>query len=245
MPGLSTAVVFLLFVLVLFRKRSPIRISLKERFSFERTCLSAVWRLGLPVALERATVSVAQIIITAVITGIGTTAVAANHLAVTAESISYLPAYGVAVAATTLVGQAVGAGREGSGQTLCPPGHLIGILVMTFGGLLLFCLAPQLIRIFTSESEVVARAARCCASWPLPSLCSGHPSWLPAPCEAPGIPKGLSSSASQPCGACVSPFPSCWQAAWGLNGVWLAMAAELCVRGLIFMVRLYRAAAEH
>lgn len=43
--GLSTAVVFLLFVLVLFRKRSPIRISLKERFSFERTCLSAVWRL--------------------------------------------------------------------------------------------------------------------------------------------------------------------------------------------------------
>lgn len=26
----------------------------------------------------------------------------------------------------------------------------------------------------------------------------------------------------------------------GLNGVWLAMAAELCVRGLIFMVRLYR-----
>ena len=97
---------------MLFRKRSPIRISLKERFSFERTCLSAVWRLGLPVALERATVSVAQIIITAVITGIGTTAVAANHLAVTAESISYLPAYGVAVAATTLVGQAVGAGRK-------------------------------------------------------------------------------------------------------------------------------------
>ena len=48
-------------------------------------------------ALERATVSVAQIIITAVITGIGTTAVAANHLAVTAESISYLPAYGLSL----------------------------------------------------------------------------------------------------------------------------------------------------
>ncbi len=154
--GLSTAVVFLLFVLVLFRKRSPIRISLKERFSFERTCLSAVWRLGLPVALERATVSVAQIIITAVITGIGTTAVAANHLAVTAESISYLPAYGVAVAATTLVGQAVGAGRKDLAKRFARLVTWIGILVMTFGGLLLFCLAPQLIRIFTSESEVVA-----------------------------------------------------------------------------------------
>ena len=238
--GLSTAVVFLLFVLVLFRKRSPIRISLKERFSFERTCLSAVWRLGLPVALERATVSVAQIIITAVITGIGTTAVAANHLAVTAESISYLPAYGVAVAATTLVGQAVGGGRKDLAKRFARLVTWIGILVMTFGGLLLFCLAPQLIRIFTSESEVVALGTQV-----LRIVAFAEP-LFGASIVASGALRGDGDSKG--------PFFISLATMWGvritlsfllagslgLNGVWLAMAAELCVRGLIFMVRLYR-----
>ena len=163
-------------------------------FPLKEPALSAVWRLGLPVALERATVSVAQIIITAVITGIGTTAVAANHLAVTAESISYLPAYGVAVAATTLVGQAVGAGRKDLAKRFARLVTWIGILVMTFGGLLLFCLAPQLIRIFTSESEVVALGHPGPAHRGLcGNRCSAHPS-SPRCLRGDGIPKGLSSS---------------------------------------------------
>ena len=79
------------------------QINLKQRYRFDRQCLLAAWKLGLPAALERSIISLAQIVITALITGIGTVAVAANHLAVTAESISYLPASGVAVAGTTLV----------------------------------------------------------------------------------------------------------------------------------------------
>lgn len=190
--------------------------------------------------MERATVSVAQIIITAVITGIGTTAVAANHLAVTAESISYLPAYGVAVAATTLVGQAVGAGRKDLAKRFARLVTWIGILVMTFGGLLLFCLAPQLIRIFTSESEVVALGTQV-----LRIVAFAEP-LFGASIVASGALRGDGDSKG--------PFFISLATMWGvritlsfllagslgLNGVWLAMAAELCVRGLIFMVRLYR-----
>ena len=67
--GLSTALVCLLFLTVLFRKKSPIRISLKQRYKFERGCLLAAWRLGLPAALERSIMCLAQIVITAIITG--------------------------------------------------------------------------------------------------------------------------------------------------------------------------------
>ena len=53
--ALSTATVACLFILVIFRKKSPVQISLRHRYSFDKACLLTTWRLGLPVALERAT----------------------------------------------------------------------------------------------------------------------------------------------------------------------------------------------
>lgn len=238
--GLSTAVVCLLFVVVLFRKKSPIRISWKHRYSFERTCLKAAWRLGLPAALERATISVAQIVITAVITSIGTVAVAANHLAVTAESISYLPAFGVAVAGTTLVGQAIGAGRKDLAKRFARMVTWIGILVMTLGGLLLFTFAPQLIRIFSADPEVIGLGTQV-----LRIVAFAEP-LFGASIVASGALRGAGDSK----GPFLISLATMWgvritvalllAGSLGLVGVWLAMAAELCARGLIFMIRLYR-----
>lgn len=54
--------------------------------------------------------SLAQIVMTSVVAGMGTVAVASNYVAVQTESICYLPAFGVASAATALVGQSIGAG---------------------------------------------------------------------------------------------------------------------------------------
>lgn len=55
--------------------------------------------------------SLAQIVMTSVVAGMGTVAVASNYVAVQTESICYLPAFGVASAATALVGQSIGARR--------------------------------------------------------------------------------------------------------------------------------------
>ena len=106
---------------------------------------------------------------------------------------------------------------------------------------MLFCLAPQLIRIFTSESEVVALGTQV-----LRIVAFAEP-LFGASIVASGALRGA--------GGFKGPFFISLATMWGvritlslpagrqpgeLNGVWLAMAAELCVRGLIFMVRLYR-----
>ena len=187
--GCSTAVVFLLFVVVLIYKRSPVQIKWRERCGFQKECLLAVWRLGLPAALERATLCVAQIVITAVITGIGTVAVAA---------------------------------------------------LMTRGGALLFTLAPQLIRtlsLYPLVNSLVALVLRIVAfAEPL----------FGASIVASGALRGAGDSK----GPFYISLATMWgvritlslllAGSWGLVGVWLAMAAELCARGLIFMIRLYR-----
>ena len=238
--GLSTALVCLLVLAALFRKKSPIRISLHQRYKFERGCLLAAWRLGLPAALERSIMCVAQIVITAIITGIGTVAVAANHLAVTAESISYLPASGVAVAGTTLVGQAIGAGRKDLAQRFARMVTWMGVGMMTLGGAVLFLFAPQLIMIFSQEAEVIDLGSQV-----LRIVAFAEP-LFGASIVASGALRGAGDSK----GPFLISLASMWGVritlslalvgSLGLVGVWLAMAAELCARGLIFLGRLYR-----
>lgn len=238
--ALSTAIVACLFLVVLFFKKSPVQISLRKRYGFERQCLMTTWKLGLPVALERATMSLAQIVITGLITGVGTVAVAANHLAVTAESISYLPASGVAVAGTTLVGQAIGAGRKDLAQRFARMVSWMGVVIMTFGGAILFFFASQLIQIFSTDPQVIDLGSRV-----LRIVAFAEP-LFGASIVASGCLRGAGDSR----GPFLIGLCTMWGVritmslalvgSMGLIGVWLAMAAELCVRGLIFMIRLYR-----
>lgn len=53
-----------------------------------------------------------MIITTRIVVPLGTVAIAANSFAVTAESLCFMPGYGIADAATTLVGQSIEAGRR-------------------------------------------------------------------------------------------------------------------------------------
>ena len=65
----------------------------------QKDCLS----VAIPVALERITISFGQIIMTRMVSTLGTVSLAANYVAVTAEQICYMPAYGIASASTALV----------------------------------------------------------------------------------------------------------------------------------------------
>ena len=236
----SQAVIFGLYLRKIFHKESPTRVRFGERYPFERETLLTAWRLGLPVALERILTNGAQVLITGIISRVGTVAVAANHLAVTAEALSYLPAFGISTAATTLVGQAIGAGRKELATRFARLVTWLGVLIMTLGGAVLYLFAPQLITIFSQDPEVIKLGARV-----LRIVAFAEP-LFGASIVAAGALRGAGDSKW--------PFLISLATMWGvritlsialvgslgLEGVWLAMAAELCARGLIFLVRLYR-----
>lgn len=90
-----------------------------------------------------------------IVTSVGTTALAAHHLAVTAESLSYLPTYGLGVAATTLVAQSLGAGEK---QMVYQYGRLctlFGIILMAIGRIILFLFSNPPIQLFTKDQAVI------------------------------------------------------------------------------------------
>ncbi len=235
---LAEVIVALLFVLVVCGKASPIRPEKGRKYPFTAWCLGTVWRLGLPVALERCLMSFAQVVITALISGIGVVAVAANHLAVTAESLSYMPAYGVASAATALVGQSLGAGRKDLAKRFGNISTVLGVIIMTFGGVLLFLLAEPLITLFTPDADVIELGAQV-----LRIVAFAEP-FFAMSIVITGVLRGA--------GDTKMPFLLGLASMWcvritlsllltsrlGLVGVWIAMAVELFVRGVLFLIRM-------
>ena len=140
--GLAQACIGLMLLFLVLRRRGPLRLQGGERWRFTRPCMRSALQLATPAALERLALCLAQIVMTAVVTGMGPVAVAANYVAVQTESICYLPAYGIATAATALVGQSIGAGRQDMAKRFAYGTTALGFGLVTVMGGLLFWLAP-------------------------------------------------------------------------------------------------------
>ena len=150
-----TITAILLFIIWLTRP-SIIQLELNQSFALNREIQKNAFRLGLPVGLERSTLSFGQIVLTKIVGSLGTTALAAHFLANTAEAMTYLPASGVSTAATTLVAQSLGRGDKTLAKRFGNATTLIGTLLMTTMGVVLYVTAPSLMGFFTRDQNVIA-----------------------------------------------------------------------------------------
>lgn len=134
--------------------------SLREGFAPDRDIIRRAVDLGVPSAVERVIVNMGQIAMTALVGhALTTVALAANNIATTAEGLCYLPAFGIGYAAIALVGQSVGAGDREDTQAYGTLTGLIGFVLCTVTGTLLFLFAPALASLFNSDPAVVGQAA--------------------------------------------------------------------------------------
>jgi Na+-driven multidrug efflux pump len=96
-----------------------------------------------------------------ILTGFGSAAVAGNTIGIRIIVFAILPAFGVANAAATLVGQNLGAGKPERAEAAAWKAGLYNTMVLGVVGLLFLLFAPQLIGIFTSDPEVASYGIRC------------------------------------------------------------------------------------
>ena len=146
----------LTLLLMCFLPRSgPMRISVHDSFRPSRDTLQEVFRVSLPVMFERFTISGAFVMTSSIIATLGTVSLAANSLAAQAESLSFMPGFAFGTAATTLVGQSLGANREDLARKYVRLSGWIGSIVMLFMSFLLFILSENIIALFTPDGQVI------------------------------------------------------------------------------------------
>lgn len=207
-------------------------------FRPSNTVLKKALKVSAPMTLEHAVICGAQIAVTVIVAPLGVMAIAANAFAVTAESICYMPGYGIGDAATTLVGQSYGAKRFDLAKRF---GYItvgLGMLTMSIMGVVLYIFAPYVMEMMTP-----VEAIRDLGVESLRIEAFAEPMFAAA-IVAYGVMIGVGDTIIP----AVMNFGSIWLVrlpiaallapTMGLAGVWLAMCIELCFRGGIFLWRL-------
>lgn len=136
--------------------RNPMLSPRGEKLRVDKPILSECVRVGLPVAGERAIACLGQVAFTALVSRLGTLALATHSLAITAEQAFYIPGYGMQAAAATLAGNAVGERDE---RKLTRTATTIMILAACIMGVLatfLFCFPDWMMGLFTKDAQVIA-----------------------------------------------------------------------------------------
>lgn len=154
--AIATAFSGIMLLTALFRPAFPVFIRIRDKFRFDKAIFADMVRLGSPVTFERVTISLGQVLLTAMVTAIGTAELAAHSLATTAESITYMPAFGFSAAATTLVAQSLGAERPQLAKRFGRYCILGAVIFMSAMGVVLFLGGQFLVSLFTPDVDVAA-----------------------------------------------------------------------------------------
>ena len=205
----------------------------------EDTIRTAV-KIGAPMGLQHLLMGGAYIVSTMIVAPLGTIAMAAHSLAITVESLCYMPGYGIAEAATTLVGQGIGAGQRMLTRSFARMSVALGIGVMTLMGLLMWIFAPELMALMSPVEEVIA----------LGTQVLRIEAWAEPMFAAAIVCNGVFIGAGDTIIPAIMSLGSMWAVRltmaatlapkFGLKGVWTAMAIELIFRGSIFLIRLFK-----
>lgn len=228
----------LMFYMLIFKHKDLNLIEHKGSFKLKKITLLKSLKIGIPIGIEHLVLCGAQIMSTIIVAPLGTIAIAANSFGITIEALCYMPGYGIGEAATTLVGQSLGAKRAPLAKSFGWITTLSGIAIMSFMGIIMYIFAPDLMSIMTPDAgvQMLATEALRIEAFAEPMFAASIVAY------------GVFVGAGDTIIPCTMNLGSIWvvritlaallAGTYGLQGVWFAMAVELCFRGIIFLVRL-------
>jgi MATE family multidrug resistance protein len=155
--GLNAArvVAIVYLMVVLWRGRGVLKIDLGGwRPHVEQ--LRTIVRFGMPTAIEQILLMTSFMAFAMISIQLGTAAFAAQRITFNAVTISFLPAFGFAIAATTLTGQSLGARRPDLAERTAWVAVRMAATWMAAMGLVYIFLPEPLLRVFTDDAAVLA-----------------------------------------------------------------------------------------
>ena len=167
--AIASAVSYMLSGILMFIfciKNSQLSWKLRE-FSVDKKLLGECASVGTPVLGTSMVSCFGYVVFAGLVSGMGTTVFAAHSIAVTAETIFYVPGYGLRSAASTLIGNARGEGNMKKLKTVGILSVLLTVAVMCVSGLVLFFGAHLLMSLFTPSRPVVDLGAEVVRAHPV------------------------------------------------------------------------------
>ncbi|KYK38619.1 MAG: hypothetical protein AYK18_06620 [Theionarchaea archaeon DG-70] len=244
--GIATAIAYvwasITYVIIFFSGRFVLKISGKNSFSFNIETVKRILKIGIPTGIQRIIMSGSMIFYVSIIASFGTTALAAHQIGLRIESLSYMPGFGFAVAATALVGQNLGARQPQKAEQSGWEAAKLCAVFMGLMGAFMILFPKQMAHFFVSEPEVIDLAA-----WYLRIVAISEPPLALIFTLAGGL-RGAGETRSplyiSIFGLWIFRLPLAYVLGmvlgWGPIGAWTAMTIDTFVRGGLYVYQFRR-----
>lgn len=151
---------FIVAMVVITKGVSNVRLIWKEiTFKIDWIVMKGILRIGLPASVEQFVRQSSNIVYTALVAGLGTATIAANAIAMNVTSISFMPGFGFGMAATTLVGQSLGAKKSALAEKYAKQSTYLNAILMVTASILMYIFVLPITKLYTDESEVARMAS--------------------------------------------------------------------------------------
>lgn len=236
---IARSIAGIIILIILFSNRGVVKINIKEKLKIDFEVINRIFKVGIPAAIEQFTMRMGQLVFARIISSLGTVMFAAHRITIIAESISFMPGFGFALAATTLVGQYLGAEKPDLSEKSGFVAVKMAAIIMSAFGLIFFIWPDAFLKIFTKDKEILDNAR-----WCLRIVALSQP-FLAA---AMGFAGGL-RGAGDTKNVLIVTLIGIWGIRvtlaaifvlvfdWGLIGAWIAMSIDLVIRGILYFFR--------
>ncbi len=233
----SSMLVSLVLYLILLH-RSPVHGCLRWSYLWPTVAwTSRILRIGVPAAIAAVVRTTAMLGFTGILsrTPEGMDAVAALPIGLTAESIAFMPGLGFSVAASALVGQALGAKSARHAERLGWAATYQGCVVMTVMGAVFFIFAEPFTHLFTRDPAVVAIATHYLRIMAISEPMLAFGMILTGGLQGAG--DTIRPTVATAVSFWVFRLPLTWLLAlrlgYGATGAWIAMSATTALSGIL------------
>jgi putative MATE family efflux protein len=121
----------------------------------KKDLLKKIYGLGIPASFESVSWSVSSVILSFILLKMGDTVYAAHNLGISAEAISYTPAFGFSIVSATFIGQSLGSRNPVNARNFFRQTVKGSILITSFSVFLLLAFPAYIMSLLTDKQDVI------------------------------------------------------------------------------------------
>lgn len=160
--ALSTTIariVNVIILLVKLNKGKETRLDFRS-ITINKEMITSILKIGIPAGIEKLVMRIGQLVYNSMIISIGVATYVAHNIAGNIESYIYIPAMGIGVATSTLVGISLGENNIKKANSMVFLSDIIATIFMILIAIVVFIFAPQFSRLFTETKEIQDMAVK-------------------------------------------------------------------------------------
>ncbi|NOU98275.1 MATE family efflux transporter [Paenibacillus sp. LMG 31456] len=146
-------------IAVMFSGKYTIRLTARGLFQIDRVMIGRILKIGLPTAIEQIVMRLGMLVFVKVAASLGTVALAATQIAFNVFGLTFMPGMAFSIAASTLVGQALGANNPDLAEKYGWQVRKIGMVVAGAMGVVFICFASYIMMLYTPDQAVIEQGA--------------------------------------------------------------------------------------